>query len=221
MVEPPQIVLQKPASRQEPAGAVGNNRPSVLGARYLQSSDPFEMRDAKVGAPARRLAEYLASEGAWDIGAERYRSLTRVLGILKAYVADGQVPGEATLVTLDAANQRVKAKLGTEWKNAHIKLGPSSSGDYMISDALLAVADALSYYIAPDGDKVKVWFAAGPSGESQIKVGGYSREQMQAEAKGAVVALLDIAAAELLSNGTWYAISMRDGYARLHYEQPE
>ena len=222
MVEAPQTVLQKPMNRQPNAVIANNDKPSALGARYLQSSDPFDMRDAKVGAPARRLAEYLASEGAWDIGTERFRSLSRILGILESYIADGHVPEPARLVTLDVANQNVKAMLGTTWKNTHIRTGPSSSGDYAISNALLAVADALSYYVAPDGDKVRVHFTQGPSGESQIKVGGHALLPMPTDVKNAIVALLGLAGAELLPNGASHAISMKDGtYANMHYEHPE
>ena len=222
MVEAPKFVFQKPVNRHELAGSVGNNRPSALGARYLQSSDPLDMRDAKAGAPARRLAGYLASEGAWDIGVERFRSLSRVQGILESYIADGHMPEPARLVTLDVANQNVKAMLGTAWKNIHVRTGLSSSGDYAISTALLAVADALSYYVAPDGDKVKVHFTQGPNGESQIKVGGHALLPMPTEVKNAIAALLELSGAELLPNGASHAISMKDGTcANMHYEHPE
>ena len=193
----------------------------IFGIPIMKPSGPFEMRDAGVGLSAGRLAEYLSREGSWHIGVERLKSLKRVLCLLDSYRYDGKIPKEARLVTLDVANQNVKAVLISKWKNNLIRLDMSSSGDYMISTTLLAVADALSYYVDRDGDKVKVRFAPGPSGESQIKVEGHKLAKLPDEVKNAIAALFDLVDAELLPNGVLYAISMKHARARMHYEHPE
>lgn len=189
----------------------------------MQPSDPSEMRDARVGAPASGLARYIDRECGPAMGLDLTGSLKRISGILNSYLSRGLVPPLANLVTLDVANQRVKAMLGTEWGNTRIRLGMSSPDyDYVVSNTLLAVADTLSYYVEPDGDRVKVRFTQGPNFESQIKMEGHTLIPMDDEVKSAVCALLGLVGAQLLPNGTSYAISVPAGSRnQRHSEQPE
>ena len=214
-----------PKAKEKPPVKVvinGGNCPHIKGIAIMPGTGPSELRDAKVGIPASRLSEYIFREGGPALGLSHTASLQRICDALDAYLADGRMPAKAKLVSLDVAIQNVKGDILGKYRNARIRLGPSSSYlDYQVSETLLMAADALSYYVEPNGDKVVVRFLQGPNSESQIKVEGHAKMQMPDEVKGAVSALLGLVGAEIVPNGNSYAISDPRGTSNRYYDDTE
>jgi len=187
----------------------GDRRPHIKGIAIMPGYGPSELRDAKVGVPANGLAEYLKRESGPEIGLDLVESLKRLQNALDDYRFRAHVPAEPSLVTLDVATQQMKWFLHGKYKNTRTRAGLSSSGDdYFTCDALFKAADTLSYYLEPLGDKVVVRFLRGLKYESQIKMEGHMMRPVPDEVKNAVVALLGLAGAELLPNGSSYMISI-------------
>ena len=203
------VVLRENSAKPVRIAVKGGSPQSASQFPLLPGKGPPELREARVGATACNLAEYIREKTGPETGAGLLKSLERLLGSLNAYRFRGYVPAKGVPLTLDAAEQQAKWFLFTKYGNARVRLGLSSNDyDYRVSEMLLKAADALSYYLEPNGDKIVVRFLLGHNLESQIKLEGYKISPMPEEVKDAISALLGLVGAEIVPNGNSYVISV-------------